>query len=99
VSDDGFFSNEYLDLPDDPEEAFAASHRRKYKELEDCWARETDSCGWYNERRYVDTLVAFDEAHDIGLLTAYRNPPNSDREFGDFFHDFRPMQKLGVRRF
>ena len=28
--DDDYNKNEYLDLPDDPEEAFAALHRRKY---------------------------------------------------------------------
>jgi hypothetical protein len=35
--DDGYSKNEYLDLPDDPEEAFAALHRQKYKELEAIW--------------------------------------------------------------
>lgn len=89
VSDDDFYSkNEYMDLPDDPEEAFAVLHRRKYKELEDIWQNENSS-GWYNERRYVDTLVAFDEVHDLGILTVYRNPPHGDKQFGDFFQDFR----------
>jgi hypothetical protein len=94
VSDDDDYSkNEYLDLPDDPEEAFAALHRRKYKELEAIWesrsSNEDYSYTYYDERRYVDTLAAFDEVHDIGILTIYRNPPNGDKEFGDFFQDFR----------
>jgi hypothetical protein len=86
--DDDYSKNEYLDLPDDPEEAFAALHRRKFKELEDIWENQR-SGNWNYERRYVDTLVAFDEVHDLGILTAYRDPPNSDNEFGDFFQDFR----------
>lgn len=45
--------------------------------------------GWYNERRYVDTLIAFDEVHNLGILTTYRNPPNRDDKFSDFFQDFR----------
>src|SRR5690349_8751414 len=88
VSDDDYSENEYLDLPDDPEEAFAALHRRKYKELEDIWDSNQGG-GWYNERRYVDTLIAFDEVHDLGILTTYGNPPNRDNEFSDFFQDFR----------
>ena len=53
VSDDDDYSkNEYLDLPDDPEEAFAALHRRKYKELEEMWESQRSS-SWYSERRYV----------------------------------------------
>jgi hypothetical protein len=95
VSDDDFYSkNEYLDLPDDPEQAFSALHRRKYKELEGVWEREPHREGWYYERRYVDTLVAFDEVHDLALLTAYRSPPNSDCDFGDFFHDFRRVAEI-----
>lgn len=88
MSDEDFSKNEYLDLPDDPEEAFAALHRRKYKELEAVW-QEGNGGGWYSERRYVDTLLAFDEVHDLGILTIYRNPPSKDNEFYDFFQDFR----------
>jgi len=89
VSDaDDYSKNEYLDLPDDPEEAFAALHRRKYKELEDVWENQRNNT-WYNERRFVDILVAFDEVHDLAILTAYRDPPRDDNEFNDFFQDFR----------
>jgi hypothetical protein len=98
VSDDDDYSkNEYLDLPDDPEEAFAALHRRKYKELEDMWESQRSS-SWYSERRYVDNLVAFDEVHDLGILTAYRNPPNSDNEFSDFFQDFRRHAEIASQK-
>ena len=86
--DDAYSENKYLDLPVDPEEAFAVLQQREYKELEDIWASDRGG-GWYNERRYVDTLVAFDEVHDLGILTAYRNSPNGDKEFSEFFQDFR----------
>jgi alkanesulfonate monooxygenase SsuD/methylene tetrahydromethanopterin reductase-like flavin-dependent oxidoreductase (luciferase family) len=33
--------------------------------------------------------VAFDEVHDLGILTTYRNPPVGNNEFSDFFQDFR----------
>lgn len=89
MSDDSGYKNEYLDLPDDPEEAFSALHRRKYKELEEMWENERSGSGWYHERRYVDTLIAFDEVHNLGIFTAYRNPPDRENEFGDFFQSFR----------
>jgi hypothetical protein len=33
--------------------------------------------------------LAFDEVHDLGILTVYRNPPSSDQKFSEFFQDFR----------
>lgn len=95
--DDDYSKNEYLDLPDDPEEAFAALHRRKYTELENIWQSDSGG-GWYNERRFVDTLVAFDEVHDLGILITYRNPPNSDKEFNDFFQDFRRHAEIASQK-
>lgn len=80
--------NEYLDLPDDPEEAFAVLHRKKYKELEAIWENNRGGA-WHYERRYVDQIIAFDEVHDLGITVAYRNPPNDNSEFSDFFQDFR----------
>lgn len=84
---DDFDINEYLSLPDDPEEAFAVLHRRKYQELEDLWENNRGG-NWSAERRYVANLVAFDEVHNLGLLTAFRTSPINDREFSDFFTDF-----------
>jgi hypothetical protein len=90
VSDDDAYSkNKYLDLPADPEEAFAVLQQREYTELEEMWANDRGGGGSYFERRYVDTLVAFDEVHDLGILTAFRNPPTRDKEFSDFWQDFR----------
>lgn len=80
--------NEYLDLPDDAEEAFAVLQSRKFKKLEEAW-EEGRNGGWYMERQYVDNLTAFDEVHGLGLLTAFRNPPSGDNQFSNFFQDFR----------
>lgn len=80
--------NEYLELPDDPEEGFAVLQRRKYAKLEEAW-ENNQSRSWLPERQYVDHLTAFDEVHALGLLTAFQNPPSNDNQFGDFFQDFR----------
>ena len=89
--------NEYIELPDDPEEAFAALQRRKYKSLEQAW-EDNRNGSWHLERQYVDTLLAFDEVHSLGILTEFRNPPNGDREFNDFFQDFRRHAELHLKR-
>jgi hypothetical protein len=103
VSDDDAYSeNEYLGLPADPEEGFAVLQQRKYKELEAFWESrshsEEYSYSYDYERRYVDTLVAFDEVHDLGILTTYRNPPARDKEFSDFFQDFRRHAEITSRK-
>jgi hypothetical protein len=55
--EDEHSKNEYLDLPDDPEEAFAVLHRRKYNELEEIWSENRGGNASFSERRYVDTLI------------------------------------------
>lgn len=90
--------NEYLDLPDDSEEAFAFLHRRKFKELEDRWENNEGGGNYYYERRYVDSLVAFDEVHNLGILTAFRNSPTSDRDFSDFFQDCRRVAEVSSQK-
>jgi hypothetical protein len=89
--------NEYLDLPDDPEMAFAVLQSRKYAALEASW-EENRGGGWFLERRYVDTLIAFDEVHDLGILTAFRNPPNDDLECSGFFGDFRRNAEIASQK-
>ncbi|QEL25529.1 hypothetical protein FQV39_25255 [Bosea sp. F3-2] len=80
--------NEYLDLPDDPEEAFAVLHRRKIERVRDAW---NDSGANHSlvEEEYVDSLIAFDQVHDLGLLIGFSSPPVQQREFSDFFSGFR----------
>jgi hypothetical protein len=95
--DENLDDNEYLDLPDDAEMAFAVLQQKKFKELEEFWESDR-SGGWYQERRYVDTLVAFDEVHCLGILTAYQSPPNSDQEFASFFHDFRRQAEMASQK-
>ena len=89
--------NEFLDLPDDPEVAFAVLQKRKLQALEDLWETKRTG-GWYDERRFVDTLIAFDEVHDLGLLIAYRNPPNDDSAFAEFFQDFRRSAEISSQK-
>ncbi|NQW11769.1 MAG: hypothetical protein HQ481_18050 [Alphaproteobacteria bacterium] len=89
--------NEYLDLPDDPELAFAILQMRKYNKLTDAWENDNDR-GWFHERQYVDILVDFDEVHDLGILTAYRSPPSGDQEFSNFFQDFRRNAEMASRK-
>ena len=89
--------NEYVDLPDDPEMAFAALQHRKYADLELIWESD-QSGGWYHERRYVDTLIAFDEVYNLGILTAYRSPPNDEQAFSEFFQDFRRHAEISSQK-
>jgi hypothetical protein len=97
ANDDDAHHNEYLDLPDDPEEGFAVLQRRKYKSLEAIWDADRGG-GWHHERRYVDGLVAFDEVHDLGILIAYRNPPKSNDQFSDFFQDFSRHAEIASQK-
>lgn len=76
--------NEYLDLPDDPEEAFATLQQREYTTLE----HTRDENSWSAERRYVNKLIAFDEVYDLGILIQFRNPPWENDRFGAFFFRF-----------
>lgn len=87
MNDEEPLVKEYLDLASDPEVAFAVLQDRKYKALEAIW-EENRAGSWHHERRYVDTLIAFDEVHGLGLLSAYRHPPGNDSDFSDFFHEF-----------
>ena len=79
--------NEFLALPDDPEEAFAILERRKLKELEEIWKNERSD--WRYEREYTNVLLAFDEVYDLGLLVAFRSVPADDNEFINYFQGFR----------
>ena len=76
MSDMDHENNEFVDLPHDPEMAFAILQQRKYADLERRLANDENSAGLRHEERYVDTLIAFDEVHNLGILTAYRREPN-----------------------
>ena len=79
--------NEYVDLPDDPEMAFAVLQQRKYEALEHIWESE-ERRNWYEERRYFDTLIAFDEVYNLGILSDFRDPPSDRDSFTEFFDSF-----------
>lgn len=89
--------NEYVDLPDDPELAFAALQQRKYAALEQIWKNE-ERRNWHEERRYFDTLIAFDEVHSLGILTAFRDPPSDRDEFDDFFDSFCRQAEISSQK-
>lgn len=97
MSSDDDQDNEFLDLPDDPELAFSVLHRRKYSALEKIW-NDHEYRGWHQERRFVDTLVAFDEVHQLGILEAYRSAPTTDSEFADFFQQFRRHAEVASQK-
>lgn len=80
--------NEYLDLPEDPEEAFAKLHIREYAKLEEYWETNRDGGNFFS-RGYVDKLLAFDEVYNLGFLIYFKNPPRTDNDFNGFFQDFR----------
>jgi hypothetical protein len=75
--------NEFFDLPDDPEEAFAVFQAREHERLES--ARDQS---WLHERRYVNSLIASDEVHGLGLLIEFRNAPYPEESFAEFFFEF-----------
>lgn len=85
--------NEFIDLPDDPEEGFAVLQRRLSNELERAYENNNAS-SWYLERRHVDTLIAYDEVHNLGLLQFLASPPAKDTDFSDFFQIFRRHTEL-----
>lgn len=79
--------NEYLSLPADPEEAFAVLHRRKIKEIEAAW--QDNNHGNMLSRAYIDTMIAFNEVHNLDLLGFFDNVPSRESDFYDYFENFR----------
>ena len=79
--------NEFVDLPDDPEMAFAILQQKKYADLLSILEGREDS-GFYYELRYVDTLIAFDEVHNLEIFADYKSPPHNNNDFYSFFHNF-----------
>ena len=92
--------NEYLDLPDDPDEAFATLHRRKFSELEAGW-EENDGNGdyWGAARDYVDTMIVWDEVYNLSNLEYFKSVPATVSEFADFFQVFRRHVEKFQKRF
>tara|TARA_R110002096_G_scaffold4536_11_gene21548 strand:- start:84 stop:785 length:702 start_codon:yes stop_codon:yes gene_type:complete len=91
--------NEFLDLPDDPEEAFAEYCRRKLDELERSLEGSPSNQGWWSEREYVDQLLGFDDAHDLGVFTDLGDAPAADASFGSYFAKFRRRAQMSRQKF
>ena len=72
MSDEDQEINEYVDLPDDPEMAFAILQERKNADLQRILAQE-ENTGWYHERKYIDILVAFDEVYNLGIYDTFKS--------------------------
>lgn len=80
--------NEYISLPDDPEEAFAFLHLREYAKLEQYWSENRDGGNFFT-RQYVDKLLAFDEVYGLNFFVDFPRPPAEERKFYEFFEAFR----------
>lgn len=80
--------NEYLNLPDDPEEAFAALHRQKIAKVRKAWTDKTINRSMVEEE-YVDSMRAFDQVHNLGFLSLFETPPTHYGEFSEYFSLFR----------
>ncbi|MFD6318599.1 hypothetical protein [Methylorubrum thiocyanatum] len=79
--------NEFFGLPDDSEEAFAVWHKRKMGELKKAYEEGNNTR--YDERVYIDKMIAFDDVYGLNILGGMRSPPRGDRGFDEFFNDFR----------
>ncbi|QJS29268.1 hypothetical protein [Rhizobium ruizarguesonis] len=90
--------NEYLDLPDDPEEGFAMLHRRRYAELEKVWESGDGNSGWHHERQYIDVMIAFDEVMGLNFLEGLKPVPNSDSDFSDYWQGFRRQVEIASQK-
>lgn len=77
--------------------AFAVLQKREYADLEHKWERNNGR-SWIEERRYIDTLTAFDEVNNLGIFSNYDNPPSNRDEFFDFFDEFsRQAEKVSKK--
>lgn len=91
------FEEFFLTLPDDPDEAFIVFQRKKFGELEKAW--ESEPANWHHERTYVNSIFAFDETYQLGVLTNYRVPPLDDQAFSEYFQGFRAEIEKVVLKF
>ena len=98
MSDKNQENNEYVDLPDDPEMAFATLQERKYADLMRL-LESTENAGYLYELKYVDTLIAFDEVHDLGIFSNYKNPPIDNNKFYSYFHNFHRHAEISSQKF
>ena len=89
--------NEYADLPDDPEMAFAVLQKREYEALERTWHNEGSN--WLQEQRYIGTLIAFDDVHELGIFADFGSPPSDRDSFDEYFDSFRRHAEIASTKF
>ena len=91
-------NNLFLQLPDDPELGFARLQQIKYAELQRA-LQGSNSTNWSHEEQYFDTLVAYDQVHNLGLFTDIGTPPDSDNECYNFFNTFNRRAAIASQKF
>ncbi|NDV88310.1 hypothetical protein GTW51_16540 [Aurantimonas aggregata] len=88
---------EFLDLPSDPEEAFAVYQSEKWKQLNER-LRVENRPDWSVEREYVDAIIAFDEVYSLSFFDNYKDVPSDDNFFGSYYKQFvRLSAKLTLK--
>ena len=98
MSDNDKEFNEYADLPDDPELAFAVLQQRKYADLSRLMKDEEDP-GWHLLQGYIDTLVAFDEVYELGIFHAYKDQLDDQDVFPSIYHELRRHVEFVSQKF
>jgi len=91
-------TNEYIDLPDDPELAFATLQEKKYADLIEL-LESKENAGYLYELKYIDTLIAFDEIHGLDIFSDYKNPPIDNNKFYSYFHNFHRHAEISSQKF
>lgn len=71
-------------LPEDPEEAFAAFAAKAWQHVE----AARDQNNWDAERKYVFSMLSFEEVHGTNFLHGFQDPPADTRAFSDYFTNF-----------
>lgn len=90
-------TNEYTNLPDDPEMGFAVLQKREYEALERTW-QSAEGSTRLQEQRYIDTLIAYDDVHSLGVLTDYKGPRGKGVSFDQFFDKFRRHTEISAKK-
>jgi hypothetical protein len=85
--------NLYLQLPDDPEDAFAELHYILIDELEKALSTSENSSDFF-ERRYIDQMIAFDQVHGLDFLSDWQASPSRGSDFYEYFNNFKRFVEI-----
>jgi len=97
VANDAEFQEFFLNLPADPEEAFVVYLAHEEQTLQD--RLESNSSGWWAERKFYDAITAFDEVYGLNMFPEYHgDPPTDDSAFATHYNRLRRLcEKLGLK--